>query len=94
MNHPVFPDAGGSPARTAALLPVDDALRVELHNEVHARPQAHIRLPALISYVAVLNRDVSREDECAHLRLLPEQHRRPPSLLQCCALRLAAGSLH
>ncbi len=91
MSHPVFPYAGGSPARTAALLPVDDALRVELHNEVHARPQAHIRLPALISYVAVLNRDVSREDECAHLRLLPEQQALGLQALQGNFLRLRLG---
>jgi uncharacterized membrane-anchored protein len=42
-----------------------------LHNEVHARPSARVRLPALIVYVAVLNAGVSREQEWAHLRLLP-----------------------
>jgi uncharacterized membrane-anchored protein len=54
-------------------LPADDAQRTELHNEVHARPTARIRLPALVVYVAVLNEGVSRENECAHLRLLPGQ---------------------
>jgi uncharacterized membrane-anchored protein len=54
-------------------LPADDALRQTLHNEVHARPQARIRLPALVVYVAVLNEDVSREQECTHLRTLPGQ---------------------
>ena len=54
-------------------LPADDALRRTLHNEVHARPQARIRMPALVVYVAVLNEEVSREQECAHLRLLPGQ---------------------
>jgi uncharacterized membrane-anchored protein len=54
-------------------LPADDALRLTLHNEVHARPQARIRLPALVVYVAVLNENVSREQECAHLRALPGQ---------------------
>lgn len=52
-------------------LPPDDALREALHNEVHARPPARIRLPALVVYVAVLNEGVTREDECAHLRRLP-----------------------
>jgi uncharacterized membrane-anchored protein len=54
-------------------LPPDDALRLTLHNEVHARPQARIRMPALVVYVAVLNDAVSREQECEHLRRLPGQ---------------------
>ena len=54
-------------------LPPDDPLRRELHNEVHARPPAHVRLPALIVQVAVLNAGVSRDDECQHLRQLPGQ---------------------
>lgn len=54
-------------------LPPDDALRDELHNEVHARPSARIRLPALIVFVAVLNEGVSREQEWAHLKQLPGQ---------------------
>ncbi len=54
-------------------LPPDDALRTVLHNEVHARPPARIRLPALVVYVAVFNDGVTREQECAHLRQLPAQ---------------------
>lgn len=54
-------------------LPIDDDLRLELHNEVHARPPARIRLPALVVFVAVLNKDVSRAQECEHLRRLPRQ---------------------
>jgi uncharacterized membrane-anchored protein len=54
-------------------LPADDALREAVHNEVHARPPARIRLPALVVYVAVLNEGVSREQECAHLQQLPGQ---------------------
>ena len=57
----------------SAYLPEDDPLRRILHNEVHARPQARIRMPALVLYVAVTNAEVSREQECAHLRLLPGQ---------------------
>ena len=56
---------------TSRFLPSEDAQRRELHNEVHARPSARVRLPALIVYVAVLNEGVSREQELAHLRLLP-----------------------
>lgn len=52
-------------------LPPEDTLRHELHNEVHARPSARVRLPALIVYVALLNEGVTREQEWAHLRLLP-----------------------
>ena len=57
----------------AGFLPPDDALRAVLHNEVHARPPARIRLPALVVYVAVLNEGVTREAECAHLRRLSGQ---------------------
>ena len=64
--QPSFPSA---PVDT--LLPPDDAQRRALHNEVHARPTARIRLPALVVYVAVLNEGVSREQECEHLRRLP-----------------------
>jgi len=54
-------------------LPPDAELRANLHNEVHARPAARIRLPALVVYVAVLNDGVSRADELAHLQCLPNQ---------------------
>jgi uncharacterized membrane-anchored protein len=61
------------PLHIPSLLPPDDADRAALHNEVHARPSALIRMPALVVYVAVLNQGISRETECAHLRLLPGQ---------------------
>ena len=54
-------------------LPADDPQRSALHNEVHARPPARIRLPALVVYVAVLNEGISRQQECEHLRQLPGQ---------------------
>ena len=57
----------------AHLLPPDDALRRQLHDEVHARPPASLQLPALVTFVAVLNAEVSREQEAAHLRALPGQ---------------------
>lgn len=55
------------------MLPADAPWREELHNEVHARPSARIRLPALVVFVAVLNEGIGREQELAHLRRLPGQ---------------------
>jgi uncharacterized membrane-anchored protein len=52
------------------LLPPDDSQRASLHNEVHARPSARIRLPAFILLVGVFNEGISREQECEHLRQL------------------------
>jgi uncharacterized membrane-anchored protein len=56
---------------TSRYLPLDDAQRRTLHNEVHARPSARVHLPALIVYVAVLNEHITREQEWQHLRSLP-----------------------
>lgn len=53
------------------LLPEDDAWRRTLHDEVHARPSARIRFPALVVYVAMLNAGVSRSVERDHLARLP-----------------------
>ena len=75
-------------SRPESLLPPDDALRDVLHNEVHARPPARIRLPALVVYVAVFNDGVTREQECAHLRQLPDQQGLTPEQLQGNFLRL------
>ena len=55
----------------ARYLPLDDEQRHQLHNEVHARPSARVRLPALVVYVAVLNEGIGREQELAHLKRLP-----------------------
>lgn len=59
-------------------LPASAPGRAALHNEVHARPSARIRLPALVTYVAVLNDGITREAECEHLRRLPEQQHLTP----------------
>lgn len=72
----------------ASYLPKDDPLRLALHNEVHARPQARIRMPALVLYVAVLNAAVTREQECTHLRLLQGQSNLQVEQLQGNFLRL------
>lgn len=52
-------------------LPADDEQRIALHDEIHTRPSATFKLPALIFYVAVLNRDVTQESEWTHLKQLP-----------------------
>ncbi|RTL28936.1 MAG: DUF3422 family protein [Burkholderiales bacterium] len=69
-------------------LPQDDPQRAVLHNEVHARPPARIRLPALVVYVAVLNEGVSREQEWQHLRQLPDQQDLQLEQLQANFVRL------
>jgi len=56
-----------------SILPPDDTLRLQLHNEVHARPPASLQLPALVVFVAVLNEGVARQREWEHLRQLPGQ---------------------
>jgi uncharacterized membrane-anchored protein len=74
--------------KNIAFLPPNDDQRTQLHNEVHARPQARIRLPALVVYVAVANDGVSREQECAHLQTLPGQHNLTIDQMQANFLRL------
>lgn len=69
-------------------LPADDPLRTLLHNEVHARPPARIRLPALVVYVAVDNQGITREQECEHLRRLPDQEDLTVAQMQASFLRL------
>ena len=53
-----------------SFLPPSDSQRLLLHNEIHTRPSATFKLPALVVYVAVLNAEVSISDECQHLRSL------------------------
>ena len=79
-------------AEPACILPPDDQLRTTLHNEVHARPPARVRLPALIVQVAVLNAGISREQEWAHLRRLSGQSQLLLQQLQGNFLRLPCGN--
>ena len=72
IKSPADPDTAIRP-EPHRHLPPDADWRTNLHNEVHARPAARIRLPALVVYVAVLNDGVSRADELAHLQRLPDQ---------------------
>jgi hypothetical protein len=52
-------------------LPANDDQRWVLRNEIHTRPSATFKLPALIVYVAVLNSSITIADELAHLKGLP-----------------------
>lgn len=61
------------PTISERLLPADAPDRGLLHNEVHARPPAHIPVPILVVYVAVFNDGVTRAQEFAHLQQLPGQ---------------------
>jgi uncharacterized membrane-anchored protein len=80
--------ASEPPPAPRVALPADDPLRSVLHDEVHARPSPRIRLPALVTYVAVLNEGVTREDECRHLMRLPRHEHLVPADLQGNFLRL------
>ena len=73
---------------TATLLPPDDPQRVQLHDELHARPPSRIHLPALVVSVAVLNEGVTRAAECLHLQKLPGQSALHIGQLQSNFLRL------
>jgi uncharacterized membrane-anchored protein len=53
-------------------LPINDEQRLLLHDEIHTRPSATFKLPALVIYVAVLNADVSTAEEFEHLKRLPQ----------------------
>jgi uncharacterized membrane-anchored protein len=75
-------------ALSVRALPANDALREVLHDEIHARPPARIRLPAFVVYVAVLNEGVSREQELKHLQQLPGQADLPLSALSANFVRL------
>lgn len=80
-----------SPNPPGTVLPTDDPLRRVLHDEVHARPPALVALPALVTYVAVLNEAVTREAEYEHLRRLPGQALLTPDDLKRNFLRLTLG---
>ena len=79
-------------AAHGGLLPPDDAERAALHNEVHARPPARIRCPALVVSVALLNGGVDRATECRHLQRLPGHAGLTPADLQGNFLSLRLGS--
>ena len=58
-----------------SLLSPNDPQRVLLHNEVHARPSQRIHMPALVVYVAVINDNVTLEQECGHLNRLSNKEK-------------------
>lgn len=76
-------------------LPADFASRSVLHNEIHTRPSANIELPALIFYVAVINANVTVQDELQHLQQLPSQSDLPFEKLRTnfCQLQFSTHTL-
>ncbi|GAB4397380.1 MAG: DUF3422 domain-containing protein [Rhodoferax sp.] len=77
----------------ARWLPADDPQRIALHDEVHARPSARIRLPALLTHCAVLHDGVSRQDQWQHINTLAQhlgQEPPDPALLDSGFLRWRA----
>ncbi len=76
-------------------LPADVASRSVLHNEIHTRPSANIELPALIFYVAVINANVTVQDELQHLQQLPSQSDLPIEKLRTnfCQLQFSTHTL-
>ena len=75
-------------ASLSVFLPPDASQCAALHNEVHARPSARIRLPALVVDVAVLHEGVTRDVAWEHLRQLPGQSGLALASLQDNFLRL------
>jgi uncharacterized membrane-anchored protein len=63
---------------SAHQLPRDHPQRIELANEVHARPPEALKTPARATYVAVTVSRNEREQERAHLTTLCEQFGVPP----------------
>ncbi|MBS4020177.1 MAG: DUF3422 domain-containing protein [Dechloromonas sp.] len=92
---PSIPLSFETNSRTRVVLPPDDPRRRELHDEVHARPTARIRLPALVLQVAVLNEGVTVDSELEHLRRLPGQREllREQLAGHFLRLRLPSGTL-
>jgi uncharacterized membrane-anchored protein len=60
-------------------LPQDHPLRIELHNEIHARPPQPIAVPARISYLALVSPPEHAEAEREHIRALCRLHGVAPS---------------
>jgi uncharacterized membrane-anchored protein len=73
-------------------LPPDHPQRDQLYSELHARPAAHIGLPAFVLLIAVLNEAVPRSAELAHLQRLPGQARLSLADLESNFLRLQLGN--
>jgi len=76
-------------------LPTSHPQRVELNDEVHARPYQALQAPQRASYLAMLAEPGERERECAHVAELCSRHgcRPPPSdaryyVADCGAFRL------
>ncbi len=61
------PPEAPEPQAVPRRLPPDAPARRQLHDEVHARPVARIRVPALVTHLALLTDGVSAREEQDHL---------------------------
>lgn len=78
-TSPEMPSRSAMPA--AAAMPSPIAGRRVLHDEVHARPTARVRLPALASHIVVLHDDTTVADEHAHLQRLCAERGQPTAAI-------------
>lgn len=62
----------------AARLPQDHPQRIELNDEVHARPPEQLAAPVRVSYLALLHDSVARDAPCAAIAALAERFGVPP----------------
>lgn len=70
-------------------LPPDHPLRLELNDEVHARPPEALTAPLRLSFMALLSDPARRDDEWAHLcELLRRFGRTPPARANHCSADL------
>lgn len=58
----------------------EHSLRIRLSNEAHVRPYTHLDSPVRASHLAILNKELSLEQEHTHLNSLCERYQvRPPA---------------
>ena len=67
---------------SSRLFPPDHPQRIELADEVHARPPEPLATPARASYVAVLVEHEMRDAELRHLQVLCKRHDVAPPPLE------------
>lgn len=61
----------------SSLLPEQHPERVQLHNEIHARPAEIIEAPLAITHIVMLTDAAQREASRAHVAALLRDHHRP-----------------
>jgi len=75
MRRLAFSDAYGARVNTKpATLPADHPLRLELHEEVHARPSEALQAPLRLTFLALASDAVNRGREWQHVRALAARY--------------------